>query len=214
MLSGTVLAAGRAGPRRRRVSTRRRGARRLWRSQRSKRRRIDLAARLSAFDAERMLEQGYCAYLFAQRRADALRAPADESPISTASSIPFSMAKRVSGSPIVHLPFPLGDAARLRRGRRGGRPGERQSRVVAAARAGGIRHAPPRRGFSGSAGRPLDRTERVTIIIPTRNRRGLLERCLDSITPAADDATARSSSWTMTRRTRTLWSFYAAENAA
>lgn len=140
---------------------------------------------LPAFDYERMLEQGYCAHLFAIRRSTLERALA-----AGASNLYRSFNAILDdgptvGSNIVHLPGALGalpsfdivaasvalaEAGRAHLHRRGAPadvspiatstlPGARVARAVTSARA--------------------------TIVVPTRNRGETLERCLASILPAA-----------------------------
>lgn len=139
---------------------------------------------LPAFDYERMLEQGYCAYLFAVRRSTVERS------LQAGASNLYRLFnsilddQSVSRSDIVHLPGALGTLPDFDRAVAG-----------AALAAAGIAHL-QRRGIStqvrpSSGGvfpavrivRTLDRP-RTTIVIPTRNRRNLLEACIDSIQPA------------------------------
>ena len=137
-----------------------------------------------AFDYERMLEQGYCALLFAVRR-DAL--------IATLGTRPDNLYRLFNGlldrtgpqqADFLHLPgalatMPVFDRAKA-------------SRLLSAAsrlhlRSRGIdAEATEQRGNFFPAvriRRPFVR-HRTTVIIPTRDRVSLLRTCLDSIAPA------------------------------
>ena len=137
-----------------------------------------------AFDYERMLEQGYCAHLFALRRSTAERSL--EAGVSNLFRLFNSILDGgpVSQSDIVHLPGALGTLPEF------DRPAAGAALAVA-----GNEHLQSR-GISTqvipSSGavfpavrivRKLDRP-RTTIVIPTRNRRDLLEGCIESIQPA------------------------------
>ena len=137
-----------------------------------------------AFDYERMLEQGYCAHLFALRR------PTAERLLEAGASNLYRLFDSilddgsVSISDIVHLPGAMGTLPDF----------DRPAAGVALA-AAGTEHLQSR-GISTqvipSTGavfpavrivRALDRP-RTTIVIPTRNRLNLLEGCIESIQPA------------------------------
>ena len=139
---------------------------------------------LPAFDYERMLEQGYCAYLFALRRSTAAQSLA-----AGASSL-YRLFNAVLDDPsaaytdIVHVPKALGTLPQFTK--------ESANAALAAA---GSAHL-QRRGISAqvlpnlATGFPAVRISRTpdqprtTIVIPTRNRRDLLEACIESIQPA------------------------------
>jgi O-antigen biosynthesis protein len=144
----------------------------------------------SAFDYERLLEQGYCAHFFALRRATADRALI--SGVSDLYRLFNSLLDHETGSihNIVHLPGALAalpefdlDAARP---------------VLAMAtrthlEARGIpAHVTPAASGTMAAVRvrqPIN-TPKTTIIIPTRNRRKLLQDCIQSIESAVKKQTA------------------------
>jgi len=139
-----------------------------------------------SFDYERMLEQGYCAYLFALRRAAALRAPSGE--VSNLFRLFNSLldGKANSALDIVHLPVPLGTLPAFDRGA--------AAQALANASRAFLRRkgvgatVTTCRGGSFPAARVARSIEppRTTIIIPTRNQRQLLEGCIDSIRPAVE----------------------------
>jgi GT2 family glycosyltransferase len=137
-----------------------------------------------AFDYERMLEQGYCSYVFALRRAAAERAIADgacglyrvfnsllDDGMNAAegiSHLPGSLATL----PTINLDAAsksLATATRAHLDRRG---------VRAKVTPGRGQLLPAVKAFQ----KPGDAV--VTIVIPTRNRRDLLKTCIESIQPA------------------------------
>jgi O-antigen biosynthesis protein len=139
---------------------------------------------LPAFDYERMLEQGYCAYLFALRRSTAGRA------LAAGASNLYRLFNAILDDPsasyadIVHIPQALGTL-----------PEFNKESANAALAAAGSEHLQCR-GISAQVlpnletafpavriARTTDRP-RTAIVIPTRNRRDLLETCIDSIQPA------------------------------
>jgi GT2 family glycosyltransferase len=140
----------------------------------------------SAFDYERMLEQGYCAYLFALSRAAALRAPADD--VSNLYRLFNSVLddEASSAADIVHLPVPLGTLPAFDAG--AAAEGLANASRAFLQRKGVDASVTPRRGGAFPAARVIRSIEplSVTIIIPTRNQRRLLEGCLDSIGPAVE----------------------------
>lgn len=141
---------------------------------------------LPAFDYERMLEQGYCAHLFALRRDAATRA------LDTGAANLYRLFNSILDdastpySDIVHLPGPLGTLP------------EFDKTAAARALAAASREHLKRRGIAAkatvaSAGvfpavhiKRIFEYPRTTIIIPTRNRRHLLQRCVESILPAIE----------------------------
>ena len=143
-----------------------------------------------AFDYERMLEQGYCSYLFALRRAVALQSL--QSGPSNLYRLFNSILddETVIADDIVHLPDPIAtlpdfdkaaaasalaeaSVTHLRQKGDGAEATIGPGGIFPAIR---IRHA-------------FDRV-RTTIIIPTRNRHDLLRRCLETIRPAVKRARA------------------------
>jgi O-antigen biosynthesis protein len=140
---------------------------------------------LSAFDYERMLEQGYCAHLFA------LRLHAAERSLSAGAQNLYRLFNAlldgsVPTADIVHLPCPLARLPAFDR--------NAASISLAAATDSHLR----RRGInadvttSGGSVFPAVRVTRTagrqstTIVVPTRNRRDLLEACIESIRPTVE----------------------------
>ncbi|MGY3614467.1 glycosyltransferase family 2 protein [Bradyrhizobium sp. USDA 10063] len=138
-----------------------------------------------AFDYERMLEQGYCAHLFAVRRK-ALLAGLEARPDNLYRLFNCLMDTGLRQANILHLPGALATLPKL-------------NRVNAGARLSAASHMHLRaRGIGAEViqqqgnlfpairiRRPISR-ERVTVIIPTRDRLSLLRTCLDSIAPAVE----------------------------
>jgi GT2 family glycosyltransferase len=136
-----------------------------------------------AFDYERMLEQGYCAHLFAMRRAAVERAlqggTADLYRLFNS-----QLDGKVSDQAVLHLPGAIGTLPRLDL--------SAASKALAAAtsahlNARGIEtKAEPATGKLLPAVRALRiaRTASVTVIIPVRDKPDLLQSCLRSIRPA------------------------------
>ncbi|WP_439924302.1 glycosyltransferase family 2 protein [Nitrobacter sp. JJSN] len=139
-----------------------------------------------AFDYERMLEQGYCAHLFAVRR-DALIAAIEARPDNLYRL--FNSLLDQTGPQqenILHLPGALATMPRLDRTKAG-------SLLSAAShqhlRARGIdANVSEQQGnfFPAVRIRRSLSQQRVTVIIPTRDRVSLLRACLDSIAPAIE----------------------------
>ena len=138
---------------------------------------------LPAFDYERMLEQGYCAHVFALRRSAAERAIAGGAcSLYRLFNSLLDDGMQMAGR-IFHLPGSLATLPSLDLGA--------ASEALAAATRAHLK----RRGIRAQAkpGRgqvlPAVKTEQkpddgaVTIVIPTRNRRELLEACLGSLQP-------------------------------
>jgi O-antigen biosynthesis protein len=137
-----------------------------------------------AFDYERMLEQGYCAQLFALQRMTAIRAlQADAESLYRVFNAVFDDGT-VSFRDVVHLPGALGTLPAFDRE-------AASAALVDASRTHARRrgiHAQLRPGSGGTlpAARIVRTFERArtTIVIPTRNRPALLENCIESIRPA------------------------------
>jgi GT2 family glycosyltransferase len=138
----------------------------------------------SAFDYERMLEQGYCAHQFALRRAAVERAIArGATNLYRLFNVMLDDGPPAVGD-IVHLPGALCTLP----------PFDRTAAAASLARASaehcrrrGIRaEVMPGLGGVLPAARIARNFEwrRTTIVIPTRNRRSLLESCIDSLKPA------------------------------
>ena len=139
---------------------------------------------LSAFDYERMLEQGYCAHLFALRPSTAARC------LAAGATDLYRLFNAVlddensSGDDIVHLPGSLGLL-----------PVFDREEVGATLADASLAHL-QERGIEAEATKaagvlfPAIRIVRavepqsVTIVIPTRDRQALLEECIESIRPA------------------------------
>jgi O-antigen biosynthesis protein len=144
----------------------------------------------SAFDYERMLEQGYCAHLFALRRP-----VADQALVAGATDVyrVFNTVLddgSISHSDIVHIPGSLGSLPDFDRAS--------ASEVLAAATAahlacwGMAAEVAPKAGNILPAAQLIRKHERLstTIVIPTRNRLHLLRDCVNSILPAVERANA------------------------
>jgi GT2 family glycosyltransferase len=139
---------------------------------------------LSAFDYERMLEQGYCAHLFALRSVVATRAlAAGASDLYRLFNSIFE-GESVSSDCIVHLPGSLGILPAFDR--------QAASETLAAA---SLVHLQARGVDAKAAGTSagifpavhiarVSEPPSVTIVIPTRDRQALLEACIESIRPA------------------------------
>ncbi len=144
-----------------------------------------------AFDYERMLEQGYCAHLFAMRREYAQRAL-----MATPTSLYRLFNTLIDEEPsagraIVHIPGSLGILPRFDIATAG--------RALVSATAAHLRArggAAEVRATTGKilpAARIMRRIGRcdVTVVIPTRNRLPLLKQCIESIGPAVREVGAR-----------------------
>ena len=144
----------------------------------------------SAFDYERMLEQGYCAHLFALRR------PAAEQALAAGASDVYRVFNSVLDdssiphSNVIHIPGSLGTLPDFDRAS--------ASAALAAATAAHLEHCgteaevTPKSGKILPAAQIMRKHERLstTIVIPTRNRLHLLQDCVDSILPAVERAKA------------------------
>ncbi|HLN11047.1 MAG TPA: glycosyltransferase family 2 protein [Xanthobacteraceae bacterium] len=139
-----------------------------------------------AFDYERMLAQGYCAHLFALRR------PAAERCLAAGAANLYRLFNAVlddgsaSALDIVHLPGALGTLPAFD-------PAAASAALADASRAhcrqrGIAVQVTPGPGGVLPAVRVARAAKRsgITIVIPTRNRRHLLEACIDSILPAVE----------------------------
>jgi len=144
-----------------------------------------------AFDYERMLEQGYCAHLFSLRRelAERLLAAGAQDLYRLFNSILDD--RTLSGPEIVHLPGAIGTLPAFDANTAGAtlavadRAHLEQKGVRALVTPGTGAILPAVR-----IARAFDHID-VTIVIPTRNRRALLETCIESIRPAVDKARAK-----------------------
>jgi GT2 family glycosyltransferase len=139
-----------------------------------------------AFDYERMLEQGYCAHLFALRRSSAARS------LEAGASNLYRLFNSIlddgsaSHSDIVHLPGPLATLPAFDKTKAGA--------ALAAAGSAHLQHKGIRVDVAQRPGGALPAVQitrtferrRTTIIIPTRNRQNLLRGCIDSIRPAVE----------------------------
>jgi GT2 family glycosyltransferase len=143
-----------------------------------------------AFDYERMLEQGYCAYLFAMRRT-----AAQQSLARGASNLYRLFNSAFDGGlpkpeNVVHLPGALAIIPAIRISEASETLSTASSRHLSAR---GIKAlVTPGAGASLPAAhvvRPVARGK-TTVIIPTRNRASLLRRCLETIRPAIEKASA------------------------
>jgi O-antigen biosynthesis protein len=143
-----------------------------------------------AFDYERMLEQGYCAHLFAVRRSYVDRA------LERSASTLYRMFNALFdddvelGRSVAHLPgalaaLPRLDIAGLGTALREASDAHLRARGVAARLAAGSGAVLPAVRVSRRAGRG-----RITVVVPTRNRLPLLKKCIESIQPAVRKAGA------------------------
>jgi GT2 family glycosyltransferase len=143
-----------------------------------------------AFDYERMLEQGYCAHLFAVRR-DVLIAAIEARP-DNLYRLFNSLLDRAGPlrADILHLPGALATMPRLDR--------VEASSLLSAASHLHLQARGVEAEVSGQQGNffPAVRIKRAfaqkraTVIIPTRDRVSLLRTCLDSIAPAVKRCSA------------------------
>jgi O-antigen biosynthesis protein len=136
-----------------------------------------------AFDYERMLEQGYGAYLFAARRSGVERA------LAAAATNPFKIFNAIADGPeapgsVLHVPGALGILPGLDRPSAASALAQATSEHLNARRI--VAQVRPSTGETLPSVWVSRRIERpsVSIIIPTRNRIELLRRCLQTIAPA------------------------------
>ena len=128
-----------------------------------------------AFDYERMLEQGYCAYLFAMRYSTAQRALAAGASDLYRLFNSFLDDEIISNANIVHLPGPMATLPQFDKNAAGrtlaaaarAHLGQKGFQAEAAVRADGLLPAV-------KITRKYDRVS-TTVIIPTRNRKHLLK---------------------------------------
>ena len=142
-----------------------------------------------AFDYERMLEQGYCAHLFALRRSAAKRALGDGASNLYRLFNSVLDAGAARNADVVHIPGALGtlcgfDAASARA-------------ALAEAARDHLRRKAQVRVTEDDIGlfpavRIIRKRERlrITIIVPTRNRQLLLRECVEFIRPAIERSRA------------------------
>ena len=142
------------------------------------------------FDYERMLEQGYCTLLFALSRAATLRSlAAGADTLQRLFSAALDEGPRMAAS-VIHCPGSLAILPRFE-----------PSAIVGALANSSLDHL-ARRGVAARVGPakpgvlPAVRVvrahanPRTTLVIPSRNRRDLLEACVESIMPAVRRHTA------------------------
>jgi GT2 family glycosyltransferase len=139
-----------------------------------------------AFDYERMLEQGYCAHLFAVRREAllaGLRARPDNLYRLFNSLMDHAGPQQAN---ILHLPGALATLPKLHRANAGSRLSA-ASQTHLRARGVGAEVTQQQGNLFPAVRirRPIAR-DRTTVIIPTRDRVSLLRTCLDSIAPAVE----------------------------
>ena len=143
-----------------------------------------------AFDYERMLEQGYCAYLFAMRYSTAQRALAAGASDLYRLFNSFLDDEIISNANIVHLPGPMATLPQFDKNAAGrtlaaaarAHLGQKGFQAEAAVRADGLLPAV-------KITRKYDRVF-TAVIIPTRNRKHLLKKCIESVRPAVERAGA------------------------
>jgi GT2 family glycosyltransferase len=137
-----------------------------------------------AFDYERMLEQGYCAHVFALRRSVAEQAiKGGAGSLYRVFNSLLDNGMTTAGG-IAHLPgslatLPSLDLAAASKALAAATLDHLDQRGITARARSGRGHLLPSIRISQQ---PDRRT--VTIVIPTRNRRDLLESCLQSLQPA------------------------------
>jgi GT2 family glycosyltransferase len=136
------------------------------------------------FDYERLLEQGYCAYLFALRRI------AVERLFKTGASNLYRLFNSILDdsslprSGIIHIPEALGSLPAFNEAAAGtGLAAATRQHLRSRGVNGEVKPATGGSFPAVRVSRAPDRA-RVTIVIPTRNRRHLLEGCVESIRPA------------------------------
>jgi GT2 family glycosyltransferase len=142
-----------------------------------------------AFDYERVLEQGYAAHLFALRRKDAVASLAGR-PSNLYRLFNCLLDGADNGAQIVHIPGSVGtipplDLTSATRALMRATGEHLQARKTAATITAGQGSLLPSVHVLRKA-----RQKTVSIIIPVRNRRSLLETCLESIAPAMAAARA------------------------
>jgi O-antigen biosynthesis protein len=143
-----------------------------------------------AFDYERMLEQGYCAHLFALRRETAERSLRDGASSLYRLFNSILDNARAPYSNIVHLPGALGILPEFDKM---ASYASLASAAIAHLRRKGIKaQVTPVKGTILPAAHIIRKNPRLstTIVIPTRNRLHVLRNCIDSILPAARRAQA------------------------
>jgi len=145
---------------------------------------------LPAFDFERMLEQGYCAQLFAMTRP-ALEAALATNPTSLYRLFNSQFDGSDRGGYAAHLPVALGRLPSIDLAAHG-RLLAQASHALLAAR-GMTAEVTAQRGTLLPSARVARQTKpsSLTIVIPVRNRKTLLQTCLASIAPAVAKARAR-----------------------
>jgi len=147
---------------------------------------------LPAFDYERMLEQGYCTHLFAMTRAAAEAALAKQpANLYRLFNSQFEGREPVHPEQVVHLPVPLGRLPAVDLAANG-RLLAQASQAHLSAR-GMAADVTAQRGALLPAAQVVRRTKpgALTVIIPVRNRKSLLQTCLASIAPAIAASRAR-----------------------
>jgi O-antigen biosynthesis protein len=147
---------------------------------------------LPAFDYERMLEQGYCTHLFAMTRA-AVEAALARHPANLYRlfNCQFEGHAPVPTGQVVHVTVPLGRLPSFDLAAHG-RLLAQASQTHLSAR-GVSADVTAQRGTLLPAAQVVRRTKpgTLTVVIPVRNRKSLLQTCLTSIAPAVAAARAR-----------------------
>jgi hypothetical protein len=139
---------------------------------------------LPAFDYERMLEQGYGAYLFAAQRSGVERA------LAAGATNLFRLFNAIADNPeaagsTVHVPGGLGTLPALDRASAASALAQATTEHLSARGIEAELQSSPGEIFPAvRVGRVAERSA-VSIIIPTRNRLELLRRCLQTIAPAS-----------------------------
>lgn len=145
----------------------------------------------SAFDYERMLEQGYCSHLFALRRASVEKAIAvGATDIYRLFNSIFDETRNVDKNEVIHIPTALGRIPPLDLAS--------STRALANATAVHLQRRGVRTNVSPGKGSAfpavhvarVPQRASVTIVIPVRNKPELLRDCLRSIRRAATSMNA------------------------
>src|SRR5262249_52605152 len=147
---------------------------------------------LPAFDYERMLEQGYCAQVFALARGS-LEAALDTRPTSLYRlfNSQFDRTGPLRREKVVHVPVALGRLPPIQPAVASRLLAEASLAHLAAR--GMAAEVTPQRAALLPAARIARKFQprSLTVIIPVRNRKILLQTCLASIAPALVAARAR-----------------------
>ncbi|WP_024516215.1 glycosyltransferase [Bradyrhizobium sp. Tv2a-2] len=147
---------------------------------------------LPAFDYERMLEQGYCTHVFAMTRTAIEETLATQpNNLYRLFNSQFDGRRPATAAKIAHIPFPLGRIRSIDRADHGRLLGQATQDHLASR--GVAADTTIQRGALMPVAHVVRRPspDTLTVIIPVRNRKTLLQTCLSSIAPAVTAAHAR-----------------------